>query len=382
MPFSARQGFFASANITPPPTPPEWYELSNTEISTEISSWNWDGVRDFRSYDMTSTVFSTNGAYRGAVAAPNGNVYLAPSTKVTNNIVEYDPRTQTTTEKATGQTLTGALRYICGALGPDNKIYWPPFNMDKFLIYDVDADTFELQDWGLTFSSPAYEFAKFAGDKLYVIGTPANAIIVNVTANTAVESTLGLSLGVNSAKYVSGTRSLYNNKIYAAPYNYQNVLIIDPDTDTAEQQTWGITFQSQSSQFMQNAKNGNVYFGAHNNVPRDVYSHDPSANTTVSIGAGTKSIGGAMAPDGNLLLGAFGTPSNIDVTTDSISVNPLWMQAVYGNRWGIVSQGNVVLAFPNNTTNTHVVHYQVTGSGDNSTNVSKISWSNYFNGDR
>jgi len=380
MPFSARQGFFATANITPPPPAPEWYELTNTEISSEISSWNWDGVRDFTSYDMTSAIFSTNGAYRGAVAAPNGNVYLAPSQKATNNIVEYDPTTGTTTEKATGQTLTGALRYISGALGPDNKIYWPPFNMDKFLIYDIDADTFELQDWGLTLSSPAYEFAKFAGDKLYVIGTPANAIIVNVTANTAVESTLGLSLGGTSAKYVSGTRSLYDDKIYAAPYNNQNVLIIDPATDTAETQTWGLTFGTQSSQFCQNAKNGNVYFGAHNQLP--VYSHDPSANTTVSLGNGTKSIGGAMAPDGNLYLGAFSTASWINVDTGVLNIGEGWQSGVYNQRWGAVSQGNVVLAFPNQTSNTHVVHYQVTGDGDNSANVSKISWTNYFNGDR
>ena len=377
MPFSARQGFLGQVTITPQP---EWYELTGSEISNTISSWNYTGTRDFTSYDMGASVFSTNGAYRGAVAAPNGNVYLAPSQKATNNIVEYDPTTGTTTEKATGQTLTGALRYICGALGPDNKIYWPPFNMDKFLIYDIDADTFELQDWGLTFSSPAYEFAKFAGDKLYVIGTPANAIIVNVTANTAVESTLGLSLGGTSAKYVSGTRSLYDDKIYAAPYNLQNVLIIDPATDTAEQQTWGLSFGSQNAQFCQNAKNGNVYFGAHN-AP-SVYTHDPAANTTSFIYTGTRSIGGAMGPDGNLYLGAFSTPSWINVDTDVVNIGEGWQTGVYNQRWGAVSQGNVVLAFPNQTSNTHVIHYHITGSGDTEPLTSKISWTNYFNGDR
>ena len=378
MPFSARLGFYGE---TGPPLPdPEWYELSNTDISTTISSFNLTGTRTGTSVDLGSTIYSGQGAYRGAVAAPNGNVYLAPSTKSTSNVLEYDPVNEVATEVDTGETFSGPNRFLSGALANNNKIYWAPYNMDKFLIYDVDGDTFEVQDWGLTLSNPGIEFIKVADDKIYCIGTQSNAIIIDVTANTAVESNLGLSLGTNFAKYVSGTRSLADNCIYGAPYNNSHVIRIDPTTDTATTSTYNVSIGSQASQGITNGKNGNLYITSHNDT--DVFELDPVNNvmTVISTG-GITTMGAAMGTDGNVYGGAFDQGMLVDVTGPSITNNPSYIPSG-SNKWGAVAQGNVILMFPEQSGNTHVLHIDTAGSGDGVETQDYITWSNYFNGSR
>lgn len=379
MPFSARLGFYGETGPPEPDTP--WYELSNTEISAAISSFDLIGTRSSSSFDLGSTIYSTNGAYRGAVAAPNGNVYLAPSAKSTSNILEYDPSTGNATEIDSGETLSGPLRYLNGALANNNKIYWAPYNMDKFLIYDVDAGSFELQDWGLTLSNPGYEFIKAAGDKLYCIGTPANAVIINVSANTATESTLNVSLGGPTfAKFVSGTRSVADNCIYAAPYNKTQVLKIDPTTDEGTLTNYGETISAQASQGITNGKNGNLYITSHNATR--VYEIDPIANVMTTISTtGTTTMGAAMGTDGNVYGGAFDQGMFINVDTSSVTNNPSYIPSGE-QRWGAVSQGSTLLMFPAQTSNTHVYHIDTAGSGTSSSILNEITWSNYFNGSR
>jgi len=374
MPFSGRLGFQFVQDTTP--AEPEWYELSKTDVSNVVSTFSLTGTRSYTSYDIGSTIWNGQGAYRGPVAGPNGNVYLCPSAKSTNSILEYDPVNQVATEIDSGETLSGNPKYIAGALGPDNKIYWAPHSMDKFLIYDVDAGTFELQDWGITFSGFNCEFARFAGDKLYCIGSPANAVIVNTTANTAVESNLGLSLGTNNAKYVSGVRSIADDCIYAGGYDNGYILKIDPTTDTATQNNYGGTYNNKS-QGITNGKNGNLYIMAH--TGSNAYEFDPVANTLTAISGATTTMGAAMGTDGNVYAGAWSSTNFMDVTIPSITTNPSYMPNGQ-QRWGSISIGNTILQFGHS--NTHVAHIDAAGSGDGEDLLQKITLTNYYNKDR
>ncbi len=374
MPFSGRLGFQFLQDSTP--AVPEWYQLSKTDVSNVVSTFSLTGTRSFTTFDIGGTIWNTTGAYRGPVAAPNGNVYLCPSAKSTNSILEYDPVNQVATEIDSGETLSGNPKYIAGALGPDNKIYWPPYSMDKFLIYDVDAGTFELQDWGLTFSGFKCEFARFAGDKLYCIGDPSDAVIVNTTANTAVNSNLGITLGTTSAKYVSGVRSIADDCIYAGGYNSGYILKIDPTTDTAYQNNYGGTYNNKS-QGIANGKNGNLYIMAH--VGSNTYEFNPTANTLTAISGGTQTMGAAMGTDGNVYAGSWSSTNFMDVTIPSLTTNPTYMPTG-AQRWGSISIGNTILQFGHSATT--VAHIDAAGSGDGEDLLQKITLTNYYNKDR
>ena len=384
--FAARGGFLGQY-VVPPPPAPDWQDITGSDIAPVVSTWDLTGSRSYTTYNVGSSIWSTNLAYAGFVAHPNGKIYGAPALKQTNNILEFDPVTGSSQEIATGQSLTGGLRFICGNLGSDNRIYWWPFNMDKAMIFDPDTNSFELQNWGLTFSNPAYELGMVAGDKMYVIGTPSTALVYNVTANTATTSSLGLgTLGTNGAKWVSGVRSIENEKLYAAPYNTggpsnnRSILIIDPATDTAEVQTYGFAFGTQASQGITNAKNGNLYMTGHTTTT--VFTLDPSANTMVSLGNGTKVMGATMGPDGNVYCGPWTTGMWIDVDTNTKFTNPTTVMPSGANRWGCLNQGNLMVQMPNATSNTHAVVITVDGTGSTDANVGLYSWTGYFNRDR
>lgn len=383
--FAARGGFLGQYVV---PTPPStWQDVTGSDISSVVITWDLTGSRSYTTYNIGSTIWSTNLAYAGFVAHPNGKIYGAPAQKQTNNILEFDPVTGVSQEIASGQTFTGAIRFLCGNLGSDNRIYWFPYNMDKVLVFDPSTNSFELQNWGITFSNPGYELGMSADDKVYAIGTPTTAFVYNVTSNTATTTNFGLTtLGTNGAKWISGVRSIDNEKLYAAPYNTggpnnnRSILIIDPTTDTAEVQTYGFTFNVQTSQGITNAKNGNLYMTGHTSTT--VYTLDPSANTMTSLGAGTKVMGATMGPDGNVYCGPWSTGMWINVDTNTITTNPTTIMPSGVNKWGCLNQGNLMVQMPNATSNTHAVVITVDGTGSTDSNVDLYSWTGYFNRDR
>jgi hypothetical protein len=373
--FAARGGcvYFQEAAVNVP----AWQTMSNTEITSEISTWALTGTRSLsNSFALGTTIINTEGAYRSGTLHPNGNIYLPPCTKATNNILEIDVRNSTAREIATGQTFSGAVRFFCGSLGSNGKIYCPPHNYNKVLIMDPANASYTVQDWGLTLTGGLYSACVTAGDKIYAIGDN-DILVIDVAANTAIQSNYGIMGAAVAFRNIAGVRSIKDGNIYFGPYANAHVVRVDPVANIVTSSTYGVSFGTQPTQGMANGKNGNIYMARHNNTSN--WQINPTANTAATVGgSSTKSVGAATGPDGNVYIGAFNNSSWIDVTANTGATSPTFMPNGV-QRWGTMYAHGKIWTFPDVTTNTHVVGTTIEGTGVTSAWSSNVSLSNYFN---
>lgn len=374
--FAARGGFIYFEEVTPSSVP-AWQTMTPAEITSEVSTWELTGSRALgTSFALGTTILSVAGAYRSATLHPNGNVYLPPCTKQTNNILEIDLQNGVATEINTGQTLSGAVRFFSGALGSDGKIYCPPHNYNKVLIMDPPNASYTVQDWGLNLTGGLYTAAIAAGDKIYAIGDN-DILVIDVAANTAIQSNYGILTTAVANRNVAGVRSIADGCIYFGPYANTHVVRVDPVANVVTSSTYGRTFGSQATQGMANGKNGNIYMARHNNTSN--WQVNPLANTAATVGGtSTKTVGAATGPDGNVYIGAFNNSAWIDVTANVGATSPSFMPNGV-QRWGTMYAHGKIWTFPDVTTNTHVVPTTIDGTGVSSDWSSNVSLSNYFN---
>lgn len=377
--FAARGGFIYFEEAEPVSVP-AWQTMTPAEITSEVETWALTGSRSLdTSFALGTTIFSTAGAYRSGTLHPNGNVYLPPCTKATNNILEIDLLNATATEIATGQTFSGAVRFFSGALGSDGKIYCPPFNYDKVLIMDPPNASYTVQNWGLTLTGGNYTAAIAAGDKIYAMGDN-DVLIIDVAANTAIQTNYGIMPTASVNRHVSGVRSIKDGCVYFGPYANVHLFRIDPVANTATSFNFSPAFPTQATQGMANGKDGNIYITRHNNVTTH-FKFDPASNTRTTVGtSGTtsKTVGACTGPDGNIYIGAFNSSNWIDVTANTSAINPSFMPNGV-QRWGVLYAHGKVWTFPDVTTNTHVVPTTIDGTGVTSAWDSNVSLSSYFN---
>ena len=373
--FSARVGF--TYYEPPGATVPAWQTMSNTEITSEVSTWALTGTRSIsNSFALGTTIISTEGAYRSGTLHPNGNIYLPPCTKATNNILEIDVRNSTAREINTGQTLSGAVRFFSSSLGSDGKIYCPPHNFDKVLILDPANATYTTQTWGLTLTGGLYSACVTAGNKIYAIGDN-DILVIDVAANTAIQSNYGILGSALAFRNIAGVRSIKDGNIYFGPYANTSVVRVDPVANIVTSSTYSVSFGSQACQGMANGKNGNIYLARHNNTNN--WQINPTANTASTVGGtSTKGVGASTGPDGNVYIGAFNNSSWIDVTANTSATSPTFMPNGV-QRWGTMYAHGKIWTFPDVTANTHVVGTTIPSTGASSAWSSNVSLSNYFN---
>ena len=301
---------------------------------------------------------------------------MAPCTKATNNILEIDLQNGVATEIATGQTLSGSVRFIGGCLGSDGKIYYPPRDFNKVLIADPANASYTVQDWGLTLTGGVYTSAVSCDDKIYAIGD-ADILVIDVQANTAYTSTFGVLSGTVANRQVSGVRSIADGCVYFGPYANTHVLRIDPVSNTVSSSNYGVSFGSQATQGIANGKNGWIYMPQHNNGAN--WKFDPVGNVATTVaGSSTKTVGATTGPDGNVYCHAFNNSNWIDVTANVGTNSPSFMPNGI-QRWGGLYAHGKIWTFPDTTGNTHVVPTIVEGTGVSSDWSSNISLSGYFN---
>jgi len=374
--FAARGGFVYFEEAAPSAVP-AWQTMTPAEITSEVETWELTGSRSLdTSFALGTTILNVAGAYRSAVLHPNGNVYLAPCTKATNNILEIDLQNSVATEIATGQTLSGAVKFISGCLGSDGKIYYPPRDFNKVLIADPANASYTVQDWGLTLTGGVYTTAVASDNKIYAMGD-ADILIIDVEANTAILTTYGIISGTTVARHVAGVRSIADGCVYFGPYGNTHVFRIDPVSNTATSSTYGVSFGSQAAQGIANGKDGWIYLPRHNNG--DNFKFDPVANIASTVGgSSTKTVGATTGPDGNVYCHAFNNSNWIDVTANIGTNSPTFMPNGV-QRWGGLYAHGKVWTFPDVTTNTHVVPTTIDGTGVSSAWSSNVSLSNYFN---
>lgn len=375
--FSARGGFVnAAVSVTP-----QWYNMTPAEANAGVASWVSTGTRTLtNSVALGATIWSTQDAYRAAVAFPtNGNVYMCPSAKRANTILEIDPRTLSAREVNTSINLTAAAtnNFVGGCLGDDGKIYWPPYDHNKVLVADPANSSYSLQDWGVSLSNKKYFTAVAANGKIYAIGQ-SDMLVINTTANTAFTSTYGILSGTTAARNIAGVRSIKDGNVYFGPYVSPTFLRMDVTANVLSSNTYGLGSLTQSTQGAANGKNGNVYFTNYltSGGPRVL---NPTANICTTMGSGgTRTIGGCMGPDGNVYAAGQNNPMFIDVTGGGFT-QPASYMPTGALRGGVMFVNNKLLTLPSGTANTHIAITTVPGTGDSGDFAANFQLSSYSN---
>jgi hypothetical protein len=249
--------------------------------------------------------------------APNGKIYGVPHDA--EDILVIDPATDTATRTDFGTALGAATeKWSGGALGRDGKIYCAPQEADEVLIIDPIAGTATLTDFDIDLSSTPqgdgrttkWQGAIAAPDgKIYCIPFSANDIlIIDPLTQTVTRSTLGATIPLNTSggvfRWFGGVLAP-NGKIYCMPRNSGMVLVIDPLNNSATTTNFGLTL-SDSTKWIGGVlgANGKVY-----GVPRtatDVLVIDTSNDTAtrtdfgLDLSAANKYQGGVLAPNGKI----------------------------------------------------------------------------------
>lgn len=380
--FASRQGFFGGAR--------NWWEVSNTEILSDISTWNRNGSYVTTRAADGNGILTVTQSFLGGTLHTNGNIYYPPFFSTSGNILCFNPTANTLTSIATGLSITGSPKHYSGILAKNGKIYFPPINSGKMLIIDPNNNNAcSQQTWGLTLGN--YDCSVYAHDydKIYCIGSAAHCLIVDLAANTAVQTTFGgLISGSTSNRYVAGTYALKTKKVVFAPYNSTNFFIIDPAANTAQTQTWGLAISSGATQGCTNGKDGNVWATATSaSGGGRTYTLDLTANTA-SIAATTAidfGAGAGMGSDGNIWVGAFPASGSLggfaNVDTKVVQTSPAFLT----NTGVSASRANYVMAFDGNvyaisqSQNGHIVRSDPQGTGKTSAILREIALSGYFN---
>jgi alpha-tubulin suppressor-like RCC1 family protein len=248
--------------------------------------------------------------WSGGVLGPDGKIYGIPLNAT--DILIIDPVNGTATLSNMGADLTGEAKWSGGVLGPDGKIYGIPLNATDILIIDPVNGTATLSNMGADLTGEAKWFGGVLGPdgKIYGISYNAqNILIIDPEADSATLSNMGADLTSNF-KWSGGVLGP-DGKIYGIPYNAQNILIIDPANDTATRSNMGANLTGDLN-FTSDAKwqggvlgpDGKIY-GIPWNV-EDILIIDPEADsaTLSNMGADLTSnfkwSGGVLGPDGKI----------------------------------------------------------------------------------
>ena len=392
MPFSARQGFFsqpAGDGL------PDWQSLTRAQILAETSTWTSTGSPSVSTVVANPLGPYGNAHFRPMVAHPNGKIYIAPClTPLSDRILEFDPETNTITEiTMPGVNLTGSVKYNNGVLGADNKIYYCPVDAPEFLIVDPVNEVYTTTDFGFTFSGSAKFSAMVTwNNKIYAMGGGTGqpyVLIIDTDTGTATQETFGNDSAIiltTVNKFTSGAVSLKDDYIYFGPYDIvssdRKVLKIDPTTNTLTKLGNADIFTNQHTQGVGNDLDGNIILAGHN-FGSHFIKLDVDTETFIDSGIAQKCVGTKLGVDGNTYSPVFfGSGDGLAVVEQgdiaNVSTNVL-SASITNASWGTCLHPNgKQYWFPNNSGNPM---YEITtpGTGENSSLLDRIPFTQYFN---
>tara|TARA_Y100001938_G_C8090660_1_gene434824 strand:+ start:1947 stop:3062 length:1116 start_codon:yes stop_codon:yes gene_type:complete len=364
MPFSARQGFFktvASASAVYP----DWPDQANvSQFNTEVAQYSGAA-------GSVVNVASSSGsnAYRGAVRAPNGNIYFIGRNQ--NNLKEYDPSTHVNT--AITLSGLGSNNYTGGCLGRNGNIYLAPFSASSVLEFDpVNRTSRQIS-------------VSISGDNKYngaVVDTTGNVfcipqneskfIKVDCSTEPVTVSTPTFGASFTDAGVISGTVHP-NGNIYCAPLQDDGFLEVDPAAGTSSRYSTGKGTGQLLCQGALTGADGNIYGISYNSST--ILRLNPTTKAVdepFSHGQGTNAfIGGTAAPNGNLYLAPFDANNVFEIdplagTTNTIAISPSEDEFV-----GATSDTANVYLCPNNSS--HVKGFPTNASGGTNANAYTLS---------
>ena len=215
-----------------------------------------------------TTIASTSNAVAdafdsGGVLAPNGMIYFVPCAATYIGRIDT---TGTFSSNSVSGTLPTGFKYKASVLGPNGLIYCIPDQLTNIGIIDPGANTFSSNYVTMTntIATTAYFAAVLApSGKIYCI--PRNSTTVGIIDPVANTHTTGPALssatnaagsGVGNQAYSSGCLGPDGN-IYCAPMVANNILVINPTTNTVSYLSTGFTTPLYYGILM--APNGKLY---------------------------------------------------------------------------------------------------------------------------
>ena len=222
--------------------------------------------------------------YRSAVLAGNGNIYCIPW--VASDVMIIDPTTNTA-DRSSMTGLDGDRKWSSAVLAGNGKIYAVPSYAIDVLIIDTTTNTFDRTSIAIL---PAVHWkwsSCVLGGNGKIYGIPwadPSVLIIDPATNTVDTTTITGLTGeceyCNDGSKWRGAALAPNGKIYAVPGSADDVLIIDPATDTYDRTTIsGINGRDQpydgSYTMPVLAPNGKIYAPAFDTRTTSVLIIDP-----------------------------------------------------------------------------------------------------------
>jgi hypothetical protein len=226
---------------------------------------------------------------------------------------------------------------------PNGNLYIIPNSTgaNHVIILDPETDAIDRSTIPVSVVVGAWAWAVLApGGIIYAIPDISdNVLIIDTNTNTADQSSI---TGLGTPSYRGGVLAP-NGKIYCIPYNATNIGIIDPETNTIDQSTitsGTYAILSNSNKWTNGvlAPNGKIYCPPHDET--SILIIDPDTNTidtSVSVPAGSGKCDGEviLAPNGKI----YCCPRNatyvliIDPTTDTVDTSTISGLSVATNKW-------------------------------------------------
>ncbi|TGN18221.1 hypothetical protein [Leptospira idonii] len=256
-------------------------------------------------------------AFQGAVAAPNGKIYLMPYAGI--RIQQIDLATQTPSTVGTAQAYVAS---ISGALGPGGKIYRAPHQEGDFVALNTNNNVLENYgtDTNLSLGLQAYSNSVVApnGKVYYIPGSESYVRYLNLSDNTVGRIPTVLAGGFGSGILAP------NGNIYMTPFGSNYIQYIDTKDDTIHTINTNIPG---SDKYIGGilAPNGKIYLVPFNSTDfRYINTEDNSTNTfgpTLPGSPAGKFNGSVLAPNGKIYLVPYNETSfySIDTANDSVS---------------------------------------------------------------
>lgn len=315
----------------PPPIKDYQFLRFNQDVTPNRTEWTFPSITQFRASKMfpqnvlenpfptlnvgPGLIPSTWTYFESAVNHPNGYVYFIP----------YDPPRITRLNPETGVSDTYAgfndatsQKYVCGITATDMKIYCPPFGAMDWLIFDPYTNTHTLIPVGTNgrvcvtqIDNILYTLATdgVSSSEIYEFNITTNAEILVASLSG---SWWGCSIGVDG-------------KIYYAPYQSTDILVLDPATNTTATIATGLTAGPAMYKSVGMAKNGNLYFAPYNETQIMILNTRTSTVSFLGTFSGTNLYSGITASTNDRLYlcpyGADNVPivdpgaGTVDITT-------------------------------------------------------------------
>ena len=253
-----------------PPTPNNCFLRFNQDTAPDRLEWSLPPITQFR----TSKMFPNNVLenpfgdlaqgggflpsllqyYDCAVTHPNGYVYSIPYSAY--RISRLNPETGVSDNPGTYFD-SSSVKYSCAITATDMKIYAPPNNITDWLIFDPYDNTDVLHPS----ATNGFVCVSQVGNFLYALSTDG------VTASEIYKlniTTLAETLVASVAGSYWGCCIGVDGRIYYAPYQSSDILVLDPTTDTTSTIATGLTPIAGMYKSVCLSASGSLYFAPFN----------------------------------------------------------------------------------------------------------------------